>query len=157
VSIEERRPALIVGAKRRLIVVHSNFFENHLLFGGEVFFAQGGAHDIAQQFHCLRLIFGQDGGVIDRALFAGKGVVVGPHLVELAVHIVGRAARGPFEHHVFEKMADSRDGVGFVAGAGLYKETKCGRIGRLVAFGDNFQAVVERRRLKLHERTCGCL
>ena len=71
-------------------------------------------------------------------------------LVELAVHVVGRAGGRALEHHVFEKMADAGDLVGLVAGAGLDEEPQGRRIGLGVALGDDLQAVGQNVGQKLH-------
>ncbi len=75
------------------------------------------------------LVLGQHRGVVDGVFFAGEGVVVGADLVELAVHVVGRAARRPLEDHVFEKMAHAGDVVRFVARAGVHEEAQRLRMG----------------------------
>ncbi len=108
-----------------------------------------GADDVAQQFDGAGLIFGQHGRVVDRVLFAGEGVVVGPHLVELAIYVVGRAGRRALEHHVFEKMAHARDLVGLVASAGLHEEAQRGRMRLGVALGHDLQPIGERMLTKL--------
>ncbi len=144
------RPALVVGPEGRLILVHLDFFEDHLLFRVEVVLAQRRPENVGQQFHRAILVLGQHGGVEDRVLFVGIGVVVGADLVELAVHVVGRAVCGAFEDHVFEEMADPGHRLGFVAGARLDEEPHGGRIGRTVALGDDLQAVGQRAFKKLH-------
>ena len=106
---EVHRPALVVGPEGRLVLAHLNLFEDHLFFGLEVVVAQRGAKDVGQQIDRLVLVFRQHGGVENRVLFVGNGVVMGAHFVELAVHVVGRAGRRSLENHVFEKMANPRD------------------------------------------------
>ena len=64
-----------------------------------------------------------------------------PHLVELAIHVVGRTGGRPLEHHVLEEMAHAGHLVGLVAGAGLDEETQRRRVGLGVALGDDFQTV----------------
>ena len=86
-------------------------------------------------------MFGQHGGVEDGVFLVGEGVVVGAHLVELAVHLVGRAAGRALEDHVFEEMAHAGQRVVFIAGAGVDEEPQRRGIGRVVALGDDFQAV----------------
>ncbi len=135
------RPALVVGTERRLVLVHLNLFEDHLLFGVEIVLAQRRAEDVGQQFDGLILMFRQHGGVEDGVLFVGEGVVVGAHFVELAVHLVGRAAGRALKGHVFEEMAHAGDGVVFIACAGADEEPHGRRICRGVALGDDFQAV----------------
>ena len=89
------------------------------------------------------LVLGQHGRVVDRVLLAGEGVVVGAHLVELAVHVVGRAASGvPLNIMCSRKWltpaiasVSSREPV-------LTKNAQGGRIGLGVALGDHLQAVV---------------
>ena len=100
-----------------------------------------GPDDVGQQFRGAGLVLGQHGRVVDGVLFAGEGVVVGAHLVELAVDVVGDARGRALEHHVFEKMAHARDFVGFVAGAGIDEEAQGRRMGLVVALGHDLQAV----------------
>ncbi len=87
------------------------------------------------------LVLRQHGRVEDGVFLVGEGVVVGPHLVELAVHVVGRAAGRALEHHVFEEMAHAGHCVGLVAGAGLDEKAQGRRMGLGVALGDDLQAV----------------
>ena len=112
-----QRPALVVGPERRLVLVHLDLFEDHLLLGAEIVLAERRPEDVGQQFHGPVLMFRQHGGVEDGVLLVGEGVVVGAHLVELAVHVVGRAAGRALEGHVFEEMAHAGHGVVFIAGA----------------------------------------
>ena len=76
---------------------------------------------------------------------------MGADLVELAVHVLGRAPRRALEHHVLEKMAHAGDLVGLVAGAGAHEEADAQRMRGVVALGDDFQAVVERFFAKFHD------
>ena len=100
--------ALVVGPEGRLVLVHQDLFQDHLLLGVEIVLAQRRAEDVGQQIDGRLLVFGQHGRVENRVLLAGEGVVVGPHLVELAVHVVGRTAGRALEDHVFEEMAHAR-------------------------------------------------
>ena len=103
----------------------------------------------AKQLDRRGLILGQHRRVVDRVFFAGEGVVVGAHLVELAVHVFGRARGRALEHHVLEEMAHAGDFVGFVARAGLHEEAQRRRMGVVIALGDDFQTVVQRVLTKL--------
>ena len=144
------RPALVVGPKRRLILVHLDLFQNHLLLGVEIVLAQGRPKDVGQQVHGPVLVLGQHGRVVNGVFLVGEGIVMGAHLVELAVHIVGRAAGGALEDHVLQKMAHAGHAVGFIAGAGVYEEPQCRGIGRVVALGDDLQAVRQDMFKKFH-------
>ena len=95
-------------------------------------------------------MFRQHGGVENRVLLVGEGVVVGAHLVELAVHVVGRAARRALEDHVFQKMAYAGHPGGFVAGAGADEKPHGRGIGSAVALGNDLQAVGQRVFEKFH-------
>ena len=106
---EPSRAALVVGPERRLVLVHADFFEDHLFFGLEILLAERGAKDVAQQGDGPVLAFRQDGGVEDRVFLVGEGVVVGPHFVEFAVDLIGGAAGRALEHHVFEEVAHAGD------------------------------------------------
>ena len=53
----------LVGAERRLILVHPDLFEDHLLLGVEILLAQRGTEDVGQQFDRRALILGQHGRV----------------------------------------------------------------------------------------------
>ncbi len=150
---EERRPAFVVGPERRLVFVHLDFFQDHLLFGGEIGFAQRRPQDVGQQLDGTFLIFRQHGGVVHRVLFVGEGVVMGAHFVELAIHVVGAARGRALEHHVFQKMAHAGDGVGFIARPGVDEETQRRGIRAGVALGDDLQAVIERGGFKFHRGT----
>jgi len=100
-------------------------------------------------------MFGQHGGVEDRVFFVGKGVVVGAHLVELAVHVVGRTGRRPLENHVFEKVAHSGHRVVLVASARVDEEAQGRRIGRVVALDNDFETV--RQGLFQEFHCCPCV
>ena len=76
VVAEEGGPALVVGPERRLVLVHPDLFQDHLLLGVEILLAERGAKDVAQQGHRAVLVFRQHGRVIDRVLLAGEGVVM---------------------------------------------------------------------------------
>ena len=136
-----QRPALVVGPERRLVLVHLDLFEDHLLLGVEIVLAERGAKDVGQQIDGPVLVLRQHGGVVDRVLLVGEGVVMGAHLVELAVHVVGRAAGRALEHHVLEEMAHAGHGVGLVAGAGADEEPHRRRVRRGAPFGDDLQSV----------------
>ena len=62
-------------------------------------------------------------------------------LVQLAVHVVGRAGGRALEGHVLQEMAHAGDLVALVAGAGLDNEPQGRRVGLGVALGDDLQAV----------------
>ena len=130
--------------KRRLVGVHLDLFDDDLLLHVEVIVAQARPQDVGQDVDARLLVLGQHRGVVDRVLFAGEGVVVGADLVELAVDVLGRAPRRALEHHVLEKMAHAGDLVGLVAGAGAHEEADAERVGRVVALGDDLEAVIER-------------
>ena len=88
-----------------------------------------GPEDVGQQVHRALLVLGQHGGVKHRVLLVGEGVVVGAHLVELAVHVVGRAAGRALERHVFEEMAHPGHLFGFIARPGVDEEPQRRRVG----------------------------
>ena len=138
---EVDRLAEVVHAKGGLILIHLDLFQDHLLLGDKVFFAQRRPHDVGQQLQRLGLKLRQDRGVVDGLLFAGKRVVMRPHLVELAIYVVRRPARGPLEQHVLEKMADPGHIGRFITGAGLHEETQRHRMRPRIALGYHFQAI----------------
>ena len=47
---EVQRLAAFVGAERRLVLVHLDLFDDHLLLGVEILLAQRRPHDVGQQF-----------------------------------------------------------------------------------------------------------
>ena len=147
---EMGRPAFVVSPERRLVVIHLDFFEDDLLLRVEVLFTQGGAKDIAKQLHDRLLELGKHGGVVDRALFAREGVVVGPHLIELPIDIVGAPCGGSLEHHVLEEVAHAGHLVAFVASARLHEESQGSRMRLAVGFRDDVEAVAERSLEEFH-------
>jgi len=86
-------------------------------------------------------MFGQHGGIKDRVLLVGESVVVGTHLVELAIDVVGRATGRSFEDHVLKKMADTGQRVALVAGPRFDEEAHRRGIGPAVALGNDLQSV----------------
>ena len=147
---EEGRPAAVVGAERRLVVVHPDLLQDDELFGVEVVLAEGGAHHPRQQRRCLDLLFGEDGGVVGGVFFARERIGAGAHPVEAPVDLVGREVVGALEHHVLEEVAHAPLGVGLVAGAGLHEEADARGEGRVGDFGDHIEAVGETFMQKLH-------
>ena len=93
VRAEVGRPALLVGPERRLVLVHLGSLRGSPASrcrsppGGA---RAGGCRPAGPTARSW--ILRQHGRVEDRVLLAGEGVVVGAHLVELAVDVVGRAA-----------------------------------------------------------------
>ena len=96
--------AEVVGTVGRLVEIHQDFFQNHLLFFEEIIRPQRGPQQIAPQFNHAFQIFGKQKGVIAGNFVASKGVAVGPHVVKFAVHVICRTALGSFENHVLQEV-----------------------------------------------------
>jgi len=153
---EVGRPAFVVRSERRLIFVHLDLFDDHLLFGFEILFSQCRAKNIAEQFHDRLLKLREHSGVVDGALLAGESIVVSAHLIELAVDVVGAPRGGSLEHHVLEKVAHSGDVGGLIASAGLHEEAERRRMGVVVALGNDLEAVAETCFEKSHASSKNC-
>ena len=147
---EVRRPAFVVGPERRLVLVHPDLFQDDLFLRRKVVDAERGPEKIAQQAHGALDLLGQHRGIENGAFLGGASVVIGAHLVELTIHVVGRTGRRPLECHVFEKVAHARDRIRLVAGTRVHKETQRRRVGVRIALGDDFQAVLQPPATKLH-------
>lgn len=126
-----------------LVVVHRYFLEDDLFFGDEVIFAEGRPHHIGEEIEGVKLVLGEDADVVDGLFFAGVSVGLGAEFIEFAVYIDGGASMGPFEHHVFEEVANAGDIGSFITGAGFYEVSEREAEGFRIDFGDDFQAVVE--------------
>ena len=147
---EERRPAAVVGAERRLVVVHPDLFQDDELLGFEILLAEGGAHHPRQQRRHLELLLGEDRRVVDGVFFAGERVGAGPHPVEAPVDLVGGEVVRPLEDHVLEEVTAAPLGVGLVAGAGLHEEADARGEGRVGHLRDHVEPVGETLMQKLH-------
>ncbi len=148
--------AFLVGPERRLVVVHPDFFEDHLLFGVEVVLAERGAEDVGQEIDGGVLLLGEDRGVEDRVLLAGEGVVLGAHLVELAVDVVGRAAGRPLEGHVLQEVAHPGHLVRLVPRPRVDEEAHRRRVRLGIALRHDLQSVRQNRSTKLHPAPSVC-
>ena len=142
----------LVRSEGRLIFVHPDFLEDDFFLHVEVGRAQRGMDDAREQFESGREILGQDGGVKQRDLFARRRVVAGAHLVENAVHVVGRILGGPLEGHVFQKVTHAGDFGRLVAGTGTDEEPQRHAVYIRIQFGNDLQTVVESGFMK-HRRT----
>jgi len=68
---------------------------------------------------------------------------LGAEFIEFAVDIDRGTPLGPFEHHVFEEVANAGDIGSFITGAGFYEVSEREAKGFRIDFGDDFQAVIE--------------
>ena len=103
------RVAWSPGHRPRLVLVHPDLFEDHLLLGVEVLAAQARPEDVGEDVHRLRQVLRQHRRVVDGVLLAGVGVVVRPDAVEVEVHVEGGPPRRALEHHVFEEVRHAGD------------------------------------------------
>ena len=154
VVAEEGRAAFLVGPERRLVLEHLDLFQDHFLLGLEVGLAERRAEDVGQHLRRPGLVLRQHGRIEDGRLLRGPGVAMRADLVELAVHVVGRAGGRALEGHVLEEMAHAGDLVGLVAGAGLDDEPQGRRVGLGIALGDDLQAVGQDVGKKFHISVC---
>ena len=67
----------IVGDRHRIILIHLDFFDDHLLLGVEVFLAKRGAEDVGEDVERLRQILGKAGDVVEGVFLGGLRVVLG--------------------------------------------------------------------------------
>ena len=141
----EDAPDLVEGGELRLVLVARDLFEDDMALELEIIMAQGGHHEVAQQVEQGALELRQHVAVEDRRFLGGERVVLGAHLVELAVYVVGRAPGGPLEDHVFEEMADPRFSAGLVARAGPDEVAGSHGERRRVVLADHGEAAVQRR------------
>ena len=88
--------------------------------------------------------------MVERVFLGGLGVVLGADAVEVAVDGHGIAARRPLEGHVLEEVRDARQLARLVAAPRLDEEARGDRVRPVVQLGDDLEAVVQRRVLKLH-------
>ena len=138
-----RRHALLMRAEGRLILVLGDLLQDHLLLRLKVIRVQGRTLDVAEQVECLIPVLRQYSYVIDGLLLAGESVAVGAEFVQFPIHVGGASGGSALESHMFQEMADAREFIGFVAGAGSDEEAEGRGVCRRVALGDDLQAVVE--------------
>ena len=147
---EERRPATVVGAKRRLVVIHADLFEDDEFLRGEVLLPQGRPHHAGQEIHRLVLLRWQHGGMVDGVFLTGERIRAGAHPVEPSVDLVGRQVGRALEHHVFEEVARPPEVVALVPGAGADEKTDARGKSAVGHFGDDIEPVVEAFMQKPH-------
>ena len=142
-----------VTAIGRLVVVHLDFFDDHLLFGFEIIFTQRRTHDIRKHLDHLALEVRQNGGVINRALLTSPRIRMRTDLVEFAIHVFRRTVRRALENHVLQKMTDATDLRRLVACSGAYKEATRHCMSSRITLGNNLQAVSQLMLTVLHDLT----
>ena len=150
-SCEVKLHHAVVGDGGRLILVHADLFEDHLLLHVEVILPERREEDARLDIERFGQVLGKRRGIEDGALFAGHRVVVGTDLVEDAIHVLGREPFGPLERHVFEKMADARHDGGLVPRTGSDVEAEPDAVHVVVQLGHDFEAVRERCVMELHD------
>ena len=138
----------LVGDRHRVVQVHPDLFDDHLLLGLEVVLAEGGPEDVGQDVEGRRQVLGQAGDVVERVFLGGLRVVLGPDAVEVAVDGQGVAAGRPLEGHVLEEVRDAGQLVGLVAAPRLDEEAGGDRVRLVVQLGDDLEPVVQRRVMK---------
>ncbi len=154
---EVERLGRVVGDGHRIILIHLDLFDDHLLLGVEVVLAKRGAQDVGQDVERSRQILGQAGDVIERVFFGGLRVVLGADAVEVAVDRQRVAPRRSLEDHMLKEVRHARDFRPLVAAPCLDEEPRRHRAGLVVQFGDDLKAVIENRLMKWHDRfpICG--
>ncbi len=75
----------LVGDRHRVIQIHPDFLDDHLLLGLEILLGEVRTEDVREHVEGLRQILGQAGDVVKRVLLRRLRVVLGPHPVEVAV------------------------------------------------------------------------
>ena len=149
-SGEKEFAAFLVDPERRLILVHLNFFEDNVFLRFEVLRSERRTQHVAEKRDRAVGQLRQRFRVISGRFLRRKSVRDAAEFVEFAVDRLRVAPLGAFKNHMLEKMTDAGDFVRFVARTGSNEETERRRTSRLVDFRNNFQPVVERRRLKFH-------
>ena len=96
-----------VGDRHRVVQVHPDFFDDHLLLGLEVVLAERGAEDVGQDVEGRGEVLRQAGDVIEGVFLGGLGVVLGADAVEVAIDGQGVAPWRSLESHVLEEMRDA--------------------------------------------------
>ena len=75
----------LVRDRHRVVQVHPDLFDDHLLFGLEVVAAKSGPEDVGEYVECLRKIFRQTRDVVESVFLRSLSVVLGSHSVEVAI------------------------------------------------------------------------
>ena len=140
-----------VGDRHRVIQVHPDFFDDHLLLGLEVVLPKRGAKDVGQDVEGRGEIFRQASDVIEGVFLGGLRVVLGADPVEVAIHGQGVATWRSLESHVLEKVRDPGQVGHLVAAARLHKEAGGDRVGPVVQLGDDLETVFQRHMMKRHQ------
>ena len=118
----------LVGDRHRVVQVHPDLFDDHLLLGLEVVLAERGAEDVGEDVEGRRQVLGQAGDVVERVFLGGLGVVLGADAVEVAVDGQGVARGRPLEGHVLEEVRDPRQLARLVAAPRLDEEPRGDRV-----------------------------
>ena len=121
----------LVGHRHRVVQVHPDLFDDHLLLGLEVVGPQSvGPEDVREDVEGLGKVLGQAGDVVERVFLRGLGVVLGADAVEVAIDGHGVAPRRPLEGHVLEEVRDAGQLARLVAAPRLDEEARGDRVAR---------------------------
>ena len=133
----------VVGDGHRVIQVHPDLLDDHLLLGLEVLLAEAGPEDVGEDVERPGQVLGQAGDVVERVFLRGLRVVLGADAVEVAVDGQGVAVGRPLEDHVLEEVRDPGQLGRLVAAPRLDEEPRGDRPRLVVQLGDDLEAVVE--------------
>ena len=112
--------------------------------------AERGAEDVGQDVEGRRKILGQAGDVIERVFLGGLGVVLGADPVEVAIDRQRHRARAvPLNVMCSRKCETPARSRRLVAASRLDEEARGDRVRPVVQLGDDLEAVVECRVMKL--------
>ena len=142
-TTEEGSAATIISPKGRLIVIHSDLFQDHEFLGCKILVAQCWPHHTGQERCGLHLLFGKNSSVVDGVFFACERIGAGPHPVESPINLVGREVMGALKNHMFEEVAGAPQIIRLISCAGLYEEANARREGGISDLRDDVEAVVE--------------
>ena len=133
----------VVSDGHRVIQIHPDFLDDHLLLGLEILGPEARAKDVGQDVEGFGEVFGKAGDMVEGVFFGSLGVVLGADPVEVLVDGQGIAVRRPLENHVFEEMRDPRQLGRLVTTARLDEESRGNRPRLVVDLGDDLKAVIE--------------
>ena len=77
-----------VESPERLIVVHRDFLEDHVLLIVEVRFSKGGSHDVRENVRCSCEMFGQAVDMKRGGFIGGVRVVAPTQIVEVPIDLL---------------------------------------------------------------------
>ena len=131
----------LVQRHERVVLVHGDLLQDHALLLVEVGLTQRRAQDVGQHLHSRRQVLGQHMRMEAGHLAAGERVVTGADAIEVLVHLQRAALLRTLEHHVFQEVAHTHQGRGFIPGAGANEESGCRGVGRRIHLTKDGEAI----------------